>query len=94
MKSDSENECLIEEESSDEKFSSSENESDDDCLDSAGDWCRIDITFSQPSHPKFSFTGSPGIKNSYNPDMMEVKAKNGDSVQMKPKAVMFYNTSI
>ncbi|GFT68337.1 piggyBac transposable element-derived protein 4 [Nephila pilipes] len=32
MNSDSENECLIEEESSDEEFSSSESESEDDCL--------------------------------------------------------------
>ncbi|GFU73031.1 retrovirus-related Pol polyprotein from transposon TNT 1-94 [Trichonephila clavipes] len=51
------------ERSSDEEFSSSESESDDDCLDSARDWCQIDVT----SHlylviPKFPFTGNPGIK--------------------------------
>ncbi|GFT34250.1 piggyBac transposable element-derived protein 4 [Nephila pilipes] len=62
MNSDSENECLIEEESWDEEFSSSESESDDDCLDSAGNWCQIDINSSQPSPPKFPFTGNPGIK--------------------------------
>ncbi|GFX89168.1 piggyBac transposable element-derived protein 4 [Trichonephila clavipes] len=62
MNSDSENECLIEEISSDEEFSSSESESDDDCLDSAGDWCQIDVTSPLPSHPKFPFTGNPGIK--------------------------------
>ncbi|GFS68926.1 piggyBac transposable element-derived protein 4 [Nephila pilipes] len=62
INSDSKNECLIEEESPDEEFSSSESESDDDCLDSTRDWCQIDITFSQPSHPKFPFTGNPGIK--------------------------------
>ncbi|CAL1272717.1 unnamed protein product [Larinioides sclopetarius] len=53
---------MIEKESSDEEFSSSESESDDDSLDSARDWCRIDITISQPSHPKFPFTGNPGLK--------------------------------
>ncbi|GFS81605.1 piggyBac transposable element-derived protein 4 [Trichonephila clavipes] len=62
MNSDSENECLIEERSSDEEFSSSESESDDDCLDSARDWCQIDVTSPLPSHPKFPFTGNPGIK--------------------------------
>ncbi|GFW43349.1 hypothetical protein TNCV_2923971 [Trichonephila clavipes] len=31
--------------------SSSESESDDDCLDSARDWCQIDITSPLPSHP-------------------------------------------
>ncbi|GFW58562.1 hypothetical protein TNCV_718621 [Trichonephila clavipes] len=41
MNSDSKNECLIEERSSNEEFSSSESESDDDCLDSARDWCQI-----------------------------------------------------
>ncbi|GFY06669.1 piggyBac transposable element-derived protein 4 [Trichonephila clavipes] len=62
MNSDSENECLIEERSSDEEFSSSESESDDDCLDSARDRCQIDVTSPLPSHPKFPFTGNPGIK--------------------------------
>ncbi|GFU77925.1 piggyBac transposable element-derived protein 4 [Trichonephila clavipes] len=62
MNSDSENECLIEERSSDEEFSSSESESDDDCLDSARDWCQIDVTFPLPNHLKFPFTGNPGIK--------------------------------
>ncbi|GFW92422.1 piggyBac transposable element-derived protein 4 [Trichonephila clavipes] len=62
MNSDSENECLIEERSSDEEFSSTESESDDDCLDSARDWCQIDVTSPLPSHPKFPFTGNPGIK--------------------------------
>ncbi|GFU24268.1 uncharacterized protein TNCV_3395891 [Trichonephila clavipes] len=140
MNSDSENECLIEERSSDEEFSSSESESDDDCLDNARDWCQIDVTSPLPSHPKFPFTGNPGIKGSkmkkyeqgrdekiyrsvaptrrstktcgtvvlvektnsihciflksdgtfHNADMMEVKAK-GDSVKLKPKAVVFYN---
>ncbi|GFT19896.1 piggyBac transposable element-derived protein 4 [Trichonephila clavipes] len=42
--------------------SSSESESDDDCLDSARDWCQIDVTSPLPSHPKFPFTGNPGIK--------------------------------
>ncbi|GFW71794.1 piggyBac transposable element-derived protein 4 [Trichonephila clavipes] len=37
-------------------------ESDDDCLDSARDWCQIDVTSPLPSHPKFPFTGNPGIK--------------------------------
>ncbi|GFU15311.1 piggyBac transposable element-derived protein 4 [Nephila pilipes] len=62
MNSDSENERLIEEESSDEECSSSESESEDDCLDNARDWCQIDINSSQPSPPKFPFTGNPGIK--------------------------------
>ncbi|GFV98440.1 piggyBac transposable element-derived protein 4 [Trichonephila clavipes] len=62
MNSDSENECLIEERSSDEEFSSSESESDDDCLDSARDRCQIDVTSPLPSYPKFPFTGNPGIK--------------------------------
>ncbi|GFS59257.1 piggyBac transposable element-derived protein 4 [Trichonephila inaurata madagascariensis] len=59
MNSDSENECLIEEKSSDDEFSSSESESDDDCLDSARYWCQIDVT---SSLPKFPLTGNPGIK--------------------------------
>ncbi|GFV28956.1 piggyBac transposable element-derived protein 4 [Trichonephila clavipes] len=62
MNRDSENECLIEERSSDEEFSSSESESDDDCLDSARDWCQIDVSSPLPSHLKFPFTGNPGIK--------------------------------
>ncbi|GFS86736.1 piggyBac transposable element-derived protein 4 [Trichonephila clavipes] len=62
MNSDSENECLIEERSSDEEFSSSESESDDDCLDNARDWCQIDVTSPLPSHPKFPFAGNPGTK--------------------------------
>ncbi|GFW84832.1 piggyBac transposable element-derived protein 4 [Trichonephila clavipes] len=62
MNSDSENECLVEERSSDEEFSSSESESDDHCLDSARDWCQIDVTSPLPSHPKFPFTGNLGIK--------------------------------
>ncbi|GFT71899.1 piggyBac transposable element-derived protein 4 [Nephila pilipes] len=62
MKGDSENGCFIEEESSDEEFSSSENETDDDCLDSARDWCQIDITFTQPTHSQFPFTRNPGIR--------------------------------
>ncbi|GFR32997.1 piggyBac transposable element-derived protein 4 [Trichonephila clavata] len=62
MNSDSENEYLIEERSSDEEFSSSESESDDDCLDSARDWCEIDVNSPLPSHPKFTFTGNPRIK--------------------------------
>ncbi|GFT25564.1 piggyBac transposable element-derived protein 4 [Trichonephila clavipes] len=37
-------------------------QSDDDCLDSATDWCQIDVTSPLPSHPKFPFTGNPGIK--------------------------------
>ncbi|GFQ67358.1 piggyBac transposable element-derived protein 4 [Trichonephila clavata] len=60
MNSDLENEYLIEE-SSDEEFSSSESESDDDCLDSARDY-EIDVTSPLPSHPKFPFTGNPGIE--------------------------------
>ncbi|GBN12997.1 hypothetical protein AVEN_247512-1 [Araneus ventricosus] len=62
MNSDSDTEYLIEKESSDEEFSSSESESDDDSLESARDWCRVDITISHPSHPKFPFTGNPGLK--------------------------------
>ncbi|GFX23456.1 piggyBac transposable element-derived protein 4 [Trichonephila clavipes] len=62
LNSDSENECLIEERSLDVEFSSSESASDDDCLDSARDWCQIDITSHLPSLPKFPFTGNPGIK--------------------------------
>ncbi|GBM38920.1 PiggyBac transposable element-derived protein 4 [Araneus ventricosus] len=62
MNSDSETEYLIENESSDEEFSSSESESDDDSLDSTRDWCRVDITISHPSHPKFLFTGNEGLK--------------------------------
>ncbi|GFU28514.1 piggyBac transposable element-derived protein 4 [Trichonephila clavipes] len=50
------------ERSSDEEFSSFESESDDDCLDSARDWCQIDVTSPLPSHLKFPFTGNPGIK--------------------------------
>ncbi|GFX87029.1 piggyBac transposable element-derived protein 4 [Trichonephila clavipes] len=48
--------------SSNEELSSSESESDDNCLDSARDWCQIDVTSPLPSHPKFPFTGNPGIK--------------------------------
>ncbi|GBO03512.1 PiggyBac transposable element-derived protein 4 [Araneus ventricosus] len=62
MNSDSDTEFLIEKESSDEEFSFSESESDDDSLESARDWCRVDITISHPSHPKFPFTGNPGLK--------------------------------
>ncbi|GFV79602.1 piggyBac transposable element-derived protein 4 [Trichonephila clavipes] len=62
INSDSENECLIEERSSDEEFSSSESESDDDCLDSARDWYQIYVTSPLPSHPKFPCTVNPGIK--------------------------------
>lgn len=62
MSSDSETDYLIEKESSDEESSSSESESDDDSLDSARDWCRVDTSISQPSHPKFPFTGNPGLK--------------------------------
>ncbi|GBN72156.1 hypothetical protein AVEN_264252-1 [Araneus ventricosus] len=62
MNSDSDTEYLIEKESSDEEFSSSESESDDDSLESDRDWCRVDITISHPSHPKFLFTGNPGLK--------------------------------
>ncbi|GBL82853.1 hypothetical protein AVEN_106372-1 [Araneus ventricosus] len=62
MNSDSDTEYLIEKESSDEEFSSSESESDDDSLGSARDWCRVDITISQPSPPKFPCTGNPGLK--------------------------------
>ncbi|GBO05525.1 hypothetical protein AVEN_148754-1 [Araneus ventricosus] len=62
MNSDSDTECLIEKESSDEEFSSSESESDDDSLDSARDCGRVDITISQPSHPKFPFTGNTELK--------------------------------
>ncbi|GBN52897.1 hypothetical protein AVEN_17951-1 [Araneus ventricosus] len=62
MNSDSYTEYLIEKESSDEEFSSSESDSDDDSLESARDWCRVDITISRPSHPKFPFTGNPGLK--------------------------------
>ncbi|GFT35048.1 hypothetical protein TNCV_4800271 [Trichonephila clavipes] len=62
MNINSENECLIEDRSSYEEFSSSEIESDDDCLDSARDWCQIDVTSHLPSHPKFPFTENPGIK--------------------------------
>ncbi|GFT74830.1 piggyBac transposable element-derived protein 4 [Trichonephila clavipes] len=54
--------AVLAERSSDEEFSSSESESDDDCLDSARDWCQIDVTSPLPSHPKFPFTGNPGIK--------------------------------
>ncbi|GFR08933.1 piggyBac transposable element-derived protein 4 [Trichonephila clavata] len=46
----------------DEEFSSSESESDDDWLDCARDWCEIDVNSPLPSHPKFTFTGNPGIK--------------------------------
>ncbi|GBN86035.1 hypothetical protein AVEN_65835-1, partial [Araneus ventricosus] len=49
-------------ESSGEEFLSSESESDDDSLESARDWCRVDITISHPSHPKFPFTGNPELK--------------------------------
>ncbi|GFT15216.1 hypothetical protein NPIL_335011 [Nephila pilipes] len=62
MNSGSEKDCLIEEESLYKEFSSSESESDNDCLDSARDSCQIDNTSSQPSHPKFSFTENPGLK--------------------------------
>ncbi|GFU60785.1 piggyBac transposable element-derived protein 4 [Trichonephila clavipes] len=56
--------AVLAERSSDEEFSSSQSESDDDCLDSARDWCQIDVTSPLPSHPKFPFTGNPGIKGS------------------------------
>ncbi|GFS28860.1 piggyBac transposable element-derived protein 4 [Nephila pilipes] len=62
MNSDSEKEYLIKEKNSDAEFPFSESQSDYDCLDGAKDWCQIDITSSQPSHPKFPFTGNPGIK--------------------------------
>ncbi|GFY61994.1 piggyBac transposable element-derived protein 4 [Trichonephila inaurata madagascariensis] len=61
MYSDYEDAYLIEE-SSDEEFSFSESESDDDCLDSARDWYQIDVSSPLPSYPKFPFTGNPGIK--------------------------------
>ncbi|CAL1286385.1 unnamed protein product [Larinioides sclopetarius] len=38
-------------------------ESDEDIsLDDARDWCRLDKDNLGPPHPRFPFTGNPGIK--------------------------------
>lgn len=58
MDSDSESELLAE--NSEEEYSSSESESDDETLEDVRDWCKISASY--PSPPKFPFLGFPGIK--------------------------------
>ncbi|GBN66843.1 hypothetical protein AVEN_114120-1 [Araneus ventricosus] len=60
MNSDSEEDNLIENSSEDE-FSSSEDESEDESLESARNWC-VDVSVLTPASPTFPFTGNPGIK--------------------------------
>lgn len=62
MDSDSEIEDLIESSESDEIFSSSNSDTDDDSLDDVRDWCPINTSARQPSPPKFPFSAKPGIK--------------------------------
>ncbi|GBN69954.1 PiggyBac transposable element-derived protein 4 [Araneus ventricosus] len=61
MNSDSEEDNLIETSSEDE-LSSSEDESEDESLESARNWCGVDVSVLTPAQPKFPFTGNPGIK--------------------------------
>ncbi|XP_054716931.1 piggyBac transposable element-derived protein 4-like [Uloborus diversus] len=61
MSSDSELKDLIE--SSEEEYSSSESESEDDSLDCVRNWCKLDSTSAPMSSPQFQFTGNPGIKH-------------------------------
>ncbi|GBO20913.1 PiggyBac transposable element-derived protein 4 [Araneus ventricosus] len=61
MNSDSEEDNLIETSSEDE-LSSSEDESEDESLESARNWCGVDVSVLTPAPPKFPFTGNPGIK--------------------------------
>ncbi|GBO44500.1 PiggyBac transposable element-derived protein 4, partial [Araneus ventricosus] len=49
---------------SEDDYSSSESESDDDTLNSARNWCPIDIHASTPAPPNFQFTSTPGINPS------------------------------
>ncbi|GBM85351.1 PiggyBac transposable element-derived protein 4 [Araneus ventricosus] len=61
MNSDSEEDNLIET-SSENELSSSEDESEDESLESARNWCGVDVSVLYPAPPKFPFTGNPGIK--------------------------------
>ncbi|GBN93133.1 hypothetical protein AVEN_138827-1 [Araneus ventricosus] len=49
---------------SEDDYSSSESESDDDTLNSARNWCPIDIHASTPAPPNFQFTSTHGINPS------------------------------
>ncbi|GBN09747.1 PiggyBac transposable element-derived protein 4 [Araneus ventricosus] len=49
---------------SEDDYSSSESESDDDTLNSARNWCPIDIHASTPAPPNFQFTSTPRINPS------------------------------
>ncbi|GBM40530.1 PiggyBac transposable element-derived protein 4 [Araneus ventricosus] len=61
MNSESEEDNLIETSSEDE-LSSSEDESEDESLEIARNWCGVDVSVLTPAPPKFPFTGNPGIK--------------------------------
>ncbi|GBN05768.1 hypothetical protein AVEN_82480-1 [Araneus ventricosus] len=60
-RNDSDEDNLIETSSEDE-LSSSEDESENESLESARNWCGVDVSLLTPAPPKFPFTGNPGIK--------------------------------
>lgn len=63
MDSESESEELIQSSESEDAFSSSsDSDTDDISLDDVRKWCPIDISKGLESHPRFPFTGNPGIK--------------------------------
>ncbi|GBN15222.1 hypothetical protein AVEN_2690-1 [Araneus ventricosus] len=62
MNSDSEEDNLIETSSEDELSSSEDESSEDESLESARNWCGVDVSVLTPAPPKFPFTGNPGIK--------------------------------
>ncbi|GBM92564.1 hypothetical protein AVEN_222836-1 [Araneus ventricosus] len=49
---------------SEDDYSSSERESDDDTLNAARNWCPIDMQASTPAPLNFQFTSTPGISTS------------------------------
>ncbi|GBM50946.1 hypothetical protein AVEN_114599-1 [Araneus ventricosus] len=49
---------------SEDDYSSSESESDDDTLNAVRNWCPIDIQASTPAPPNFQVTSTPGISHS------------------------------
>ncbi|GBN05767.1 hypothetical protein AVEN_82479-1 [Araneus ventricosus] len=61
LSGDSDEDNLIETSSEDE-LSSSEDESENESLESARNWCGVDVSLLTPAPPKFPFTGNPGIK--------------------------------
>ncbi|CAL1276203.1 unnamed protein product [Larinioides sclopetarius] len=75
---------------SDSSYSDISSESDEDIsLDDARGWCRLDKDNLGPPHPKFPFTGNPGIKvQIYNSTHLEyfgifLMMKSSATLQMK-----------